>query len=134
MPAKDKAKETARHAAYVQANRDHVNEYHRAYYAAHREDYRERQRRYYADAKDSREAQRRIETYVVYAGVEVVYVGRTDCFVSRMANHRWDKSPWMAEMTEIAHRYHGTYADSLVDEALLIRLWQPKYDTEGVTK
>jgi hypothetical protein len=80
-----------------------------------------------------REERKRIETYVVYAGPEVVYVGRTDHFDIRSRRHR-AVSPWFDVATDIDHRYHATYGDSLVDEALLIRLHQPKYNLVGVTR
>jgi hypothetical protein len=102
----------------------------RAYHAAHREELLAYQRRY---MYDHYRAAKQIETYVVYAGPEVIYVGRTDHFGMRQRNHRV-RSPWFDEMTDIHHRHHASYADSLVDEALLIRLHQPKYNQEGVTR
>ena len=85
-----------------------------------------------------RVAGKQIETYVVYAGPEIIYVGRTDHWRSRLNQHKRDdysgRSLWLDEMTDVQHRYHATYGDSMVDEALLVRLYQPKYNTIGVTK
>lgn len=83
---------------------------------------------------ESRKKFRKIETYIIKHGDEVVYVGRTDYFRYRLNRHEHDESPWLSESHTIEHRYHASFGDSLVDEALLIRLYQPKYNAIGVTK
>jgi len=84
--------------------------------------------------RESRKKFRKIETYIIRINNKIVYVGRTDFFRYRMNRHEKDQSPWLAEPHTIEHRYHNTFGDSLVDEAILIRDHQPKYNTIGVTK
>jgi len=98
----------------------------RAWCATHREQIA-------AKNAERKRTEARIETYVVYVGPVVVYVGRTDHFGRRISTHLSQRVPWLDEVTDIDHRYHATYGDSLVDEALLIRLYQPKYNQQGVT-
>lgn len=81
-----------------------------------------------------RDRQKRIETYKVYVGDEVVYVGRTNYWKKRLQIHRYMGSPWVKEMTKVIHYFHSSYADSLVSEALLIREHQPRYNLAGVTQ
>ena len=114
------------------------------YRASHREEIAVRNRAWRATHRQERNAYNRvwkasrpavIEVYVVYGpGTEVIYVGRTADFAYRMGTHKYDVSPWLAEMVSIVHRYHPTFGDSLVDEALLIRLHQPKYNLDGVIR
>lgn len=113
-----------------------------AYYLAHREEYRARDVAYRAAYPDRKSASSArwyaglgcIEIYVVYAGSTVIYVGRTNNWDHRLKHHEFSCTPWLNEMTDVHHRYHATYGDSFVDEALLIRLYQPKYNREGVTR
>jgi hypothetical protein len=140
-----RAKRLFTQRAYATAHREEKAAYMRTYYAANRDGMSAKNRAYRETHSGERSAymrgwhlahytgQTRIETYVVYAGPLVVYVGRTDHFEARQRNHRV-RSPWFDEMTDIHHRYHASYADSLVDEALLIRLYQPKYNQLGVTR
>lgn len=78
---------------------------------------------------------RAIEVYVCYdAKNHIIYVGRTDRFSTRWSDHKRRKPVMVALTRRVHHMYFDTYGESLEAEAHLIRVAQPVYNTEGVTR
>lgn len=64
----------------------------------------------------------------------IIYVGRTNQFELRIKKHMQDGSAWLVECQSIDILLFSNYGDSLVEEAILIRDYQPKYNKTGVFK
>ena len=85
--------------------------------------------------KISKENFDQIGVYVVFdLSGNIIYVGRTNNFNFRMKRHYLVKSPWLTEASSIDFIKCDTFGDSLVEEAILIRDFQPKYNKDGVTR
>lgn len=142
--AEHREQQLARKAAYREAHRAELAAKQRAHYAANRERILEQQAGYQRAnptvvARARRAYRKRVSgpwVYVCYQGSTVIYVGRCTNVSDRLANHRHGTRPsaWVGEVTRILTRRCATYADSLVLESLLIRKYQPKYNTVGVSR
>lgn len=97
-------------ARYRQAHRDEINARRRAL----------------------RSERRSICIYKVYDEGVLVYVGRTDQIARRLEGHR-QESAWWDDRYVVVVEPCGSYGDSLVAEAILIRDNQPRFNKDGVT-